>query len=112
MSAPDDESIQARPAVQPAVFDVRAPAAQTAPVVFASPHSGRAYSPAFVAASRLDPLTLRRSEDAFVDEIFAAAPEHGAPLIRAHFPRAYVDPNRESHELDPAMFADALPGHV
>jgi N-formylglutamate amidohydrolase len=112
LSAPDDESVQPYPAVQSAAFDVRAPAAQTAPVVFASPHSGCAYSPAFIAASRLDPLMLRRSEDAFVDEIFAAAPDHGAPLIRAHFPRAYVDPNRESHELDPAMFADALPDHV
>ena len=112
MPAPDDESIQQYPAARPAAFEVRAPVIQTVPLVFASPHSGRAYSPAFVAASRLDPLTLRRSEDAFVDEIFAAAPEHGAPLIRAHFPRAYVDPNRESHELDPAMFADALPDHV
>lgn len=116
LSAPDDESIhpspEASPAAHSAVFDVRAPATQTVPLVFASPHSGRAYSPAFIAASRLDPLALRRSEDAFIDEIFAAAPDHGAPLIRAHFPRAYVDPNRESHELDPAMFADALPDHV
>ena len=112
MSAPDDQSIQFSPAASPAVYDVRAPAIQTAPLVFASPHSGRAYSPAFIAASRLDPLALRRSEDAFIDEIFAAAPDHGAPLIRAHFPRAYVDPNRESHELDPAIFADALPAHV
>ncbi len=116
MPAPDDESTQLPPAApkaaRPVAFDIRAPAIQTAPLVFASPHSGRAYSPAFIAASRLDPLALRRSEDAFIDEIFAAAPDHGAPLIRAHFPRAYVDPNRESYELDPTMFADALPDHV
>ncbi len=92
--------------------DVQAPAEQTAPLVFASPHSGRLYPPDFVAASRLDPIRLRRSEDAFVDEIFAAAPAHGAPLLRAHFARAYVDPNREAFELDPAMFEDALPDYV
>jgi N-formylglutamate amidohydrolase len=95
-----------------AVCDVLAPHAQTAPVVFASPHSGNNYPAAFVAASRLDPVALRRSEDAFVDEIFGAAPELGAPLLRAHFPRAFVDPNREAFELDPTMFEDRLPDYV
>jgi N-formylglutamate amidohydrolase len=54
-------------------------------------------------------LTLRRSEDSFVDELFSAAPSRGAPLLRALFPRAYVDPNREPYELDPAMFDGGLP---
>ncbi len=90
-------------------YDVLRPAAQKAPLVFASPHSGAAYPPDFVAGSRLDPVTLRRSEDSYVDELFAAAPEHGAPLLRALFPRAFVDPNREALELDPTMFEDALP---
>lgn len=93
-------------------FEVLRPAAQTIPVVFASPHSGNRYPPSFVAAARLDPLALRRSEDAFVDELFAAAPGLGAPLLRALFPRAYVDPNREPWELDPAMFAEPLPDFV
>ena len=91
--------------------DVLEPRRQTAPFVFASPHSGRTYPDAFRAASRLDPVTLRRSEDAFLDELYAAAPLFGAPLLRAHFPRAYVDPNREPFELDPAMFEDRLPAH-
>lgn len=95
-----------------ASWDIRRPARQTAPVIFSSPHSGRAYPPEFVAASRLDETTLRRSEDAFVDEIFAAAPDFGAPLIRALFPRAYVDPNRTAYELDPKMFDAPLPDHV
>jgi len=90
-------------------YEVLAPAAQTVPLVFSSPHSGRSYPPDFVAASRLDPLTLRRSEDSFVDEIFAAAPSLGAPLLKALFPRAFVDPNREPYELDPSMFDGALP---
>ncbi len=82
------------------------------PLILASPHSGSDYPADFVAASRLDPLALRRSEDSFVDELFAAAPSLGAPLLSARFPRAYLDVNREAYELDPAMFSDALPGFV
>ena len=93
-------------------LDLRRPAAQLLPLVVASPHSGSDYPADFVAASRLDPLALRRSEDAFVDEIFAAAPRLGAPMLAARFPRAYIDVNREAYELDPAMFADALPDYV
>ena len=95
-----------------AAFRLAAPGEQTVPLVFASPHSGNNYPAAFVAQSRLDPQMLRRSEDAFVDEIFAAAPAIGAPLLAALFPRAYVDPNREAYELDPEMFEDPLPDHV
>ena len=90
-------------------LEVRAPAVQSVPFVFASPHSGRDYSADFLAASRLDPLTLRRSEDCFVDELFAAAPDHGAPLLLANFPRAYCDVNRDPAELDPAVFAEPPP---
>lgn len=93
-------------------MEVLMPAVQTMPVVFASPHSGMNYPPEFLAASRLDPLSLRKSEDSFVDEIFAAAPAYGAPLIRALFPRAFVDPNREPFELDPTMFEDELPTYA
>ena len=94
------------------VYELRAPARQTLAGVFASPHSGTDYRPEFLTQSRLDPITLRRSEDAFVDEIFAAAPERGAPLLRALFPRAFIDPNREPWELDAAMFAEPLPNYV
>jgi N-formylglutamate amidohydrolase len=93
-------------------LDLRRPATRLLPLVVASPHSGSNYPADFVAASRLDPLTLRRSEDAFVDEIFGAAPRLGAPLLAARFPRAYLDVNREAYELDPAMFADPLPDYV
>lgn len=97
---------------RPAAVEVREPARQTLPLVLASPHSGRDYPADFIAAARLDPLTLRRSEDSFVDELFAAAPRLGAPLLSARFPRAYLDANREAWELDPTMFSDALPGFV
>ncbi len=93
-------------------LEVLRPARQTVPLVFASPHSGTDYPPDFVAGSKLDPLALRRSEDSFVDRLFLAAPDHGAPLVRALFPRAFIDPNREPYELDPAMFEDALPDYA
>ena len=93
-------------------FEILRPIKWTSPVIFASPHSGRNYPKAFIESSRLKGLDLRRSEDAFVDEIFSSAPECGAPLIRAHFPRVYVDVNREPYELDPEMFDGPLPRHV
>jgi N-formylglutamate amidohydrolase len=96
-----------RPAVEVVAAD-----AQTLPLVLASPHSGMTYPPDFIAASRLDPVSLRRSEDAYVDELFGAAPDLGAPMVKAHFARAYLDPNREPFELDPTMFEDLLPDFV
>lgn len=107
MDARPDGDLQAPPP-----WEIAAPARQTVPLVFASPHSGSDYPPEFIHASRLDPLSLRRSEDSYVDEIFGSAPELGAPLIRALFPRAYIDPNREPFELDPTMFADGLPSYA
>jgi N-formylglutamate amidohydrolase len=94
------------------VYDLRLPTGPTLPLVVASPHSGADYPEDLLAASRLDALTLRRSEDCFVDALFAAAPGLGAPLLAARFPRAYLDVNREPWELDPAMFADPLPNFV
>jgi N-formylglutamate amidohydrolase len=93
-------------------LDLRHPPRHAIPLVVASPHSGAEYPDDFLASARLDPLTLRRSEDSFVDAIFAAAPDLGAPLLAARFPRAYLDVNREAWELDPAMFSDTLPSFV
>lgn len=72
-------------------------------VVFASPHSGSDYPESFIRRSQLDERTIRSSEDAFVDRLFEAAPEFGAPLLCAGAPRAYVDLNRSVDELDPAL---------
>ncbi len=93
-------------------FDVITPDDVTLPLVLNSPHSGRNYPAEFLAASALDALSIRRSEDSFVDELFDGAVSLGAPLLRAHFPRAYLDVNREPFELDPTMFDGALPAHV
>jgi len=85
-------------------FRIAHPARRTLPFVFASPHSGALYPASLIGASRLDALTLRRSEDAFVDELFAGVTALGAPLLTARFPRAYCDVNRAPGELDAGMF--------
>jgi N-formylglutamate amidohydrolase len=84
----------------------------TSPFVFASPHSGREYSAAFLKESVLDAKLIRSSEDAFVDQLFARAPVFGAALLRAKAPRAFVDFNRSREELDPAVIKGLRPnGH-
>src|SRR4029078_1254459 len=87
----------------------RLPARQTIPMVLASPHSGALYSSEFLAQAAVPLSALRRAEDAFVDALFAAAPELGIPFLAARFPRSYVDANREPYELDPGMFEGPLP---
>lgn len=90
-------------------FELVEPAELLSPLVFSSPHSGRRYPESFLAESRLDITTLRRSEDAYVEELFAAASDIGAPLLHAHVPRAYLDLNREPFEFDPKLFNGPLP---
>lgn len=90
-------------------FDILMPEEVQGPVLFNSPHSGRIYPRAFMDQVRLDFDTLRRSEDSFVDELFQDVVEQGLPLMRALFPRAFLDLNREPYELDPRMFEGRLP---
>lgn len=86
-----------------AAFALHRPDRLTSRVVFASPHSGSDYPPDLLRESVLDRHAIRSSEDAFVDRLFACAPEFGAPLLAAAAPRAYVDLNRAADELDPAL---------
>lgn len=95
-----------------APFEVRASRDQRVPFVFSSPHSGRYYPERFLKMARLDRDVIRRSEDCFVDELFGTAVALGAPMLLAHFPRAYLDVNREPWELDPRMFVEPLPAFV
>ena len=88
-------------------YDVVHPDRRTSCVVFASPHSGRDYPWTFLRKTVLDEMTIRSSEDAFVDQLFASAPQMGAPLLMAGAPRAYVDLNRSAEELDPALIEGA-----
>jgi N-formylglutamate amidohydrolase len=92
-----------------AAFEIVRPARQLTPLVLASPHSGDRYPADFLKMTKLDRATLRLSEDCYVDELVAAGPSYGVPILKALFPRVYVDANREAFELDPLMFEDRLP---
>lgn len=90
-------------------FEILEPVTLRGPALFNSPHSGSTYPLEFLSLSRLEIGTLRRSEDSFVDELMAGVVGEGYPLMRAHFPRCFVDVNREPYELDPRMFDGRLP---
>jgi N-formylglutamate amidohydrolase len=92
-----------------APYELTRSAQLTTPLIFASPHSGRLYPAHMMAASALDHLAIRRSEDAYVDTLISGASDFGIPLIAACYARAYIDVNREPYELDPSMFEDELP---
>lgn len=86
-----------------AAYRLFRPERRETPVIFSSPHSGRDYPASLMSRTLLDERSIRSSEDAFVDELFADAPRAGAPLLVARVPRAYVDLNRAADELDPAL---------
>ena len=90
-------------------FDLIRPPEWKGGVIFASPHSGRHYPAWFLAESRLDPLLLRSSEDAFMDRLIASAPDHGAALLTARVPRCVIDLNRGPEEIDPLVVSCAPP---
>ena len=80
-------------------FEILEPANLAGPVLFNSPHSGSVYPRGFLRSSRLDLATLRRSEDSYVDDLIGGVVGRGYPLMRAHFPRCFVDVNREPYEI-------------
>lgn len=86
-------------------YELKMPSERAGAVVFSSPHSGCDYPESLLARTHLSLSALRSSEDAFVDELFASAPEFGAPLIAARYPRAFVDLNRSANDLDPALIS-------
>ncbi len=81
-------------------------------IVFASPHSGRIYPADLMAATHLDAETIRRSEDAHVDELIAGAPSHGIAVLTARMARAWMDVNREPWEMDAGMFEGDVPAYA
>jgi N-formylglutamate amidohydrolase len=93
-------------------FEVLRPETGSAPLVLSSPHSGDIYPASLLKTLRLHRSQLRCLEDGWVDRLFACATGLGAPLLRARFARAYVDPNREAFELDPELFNGPLPAFV
>ena len=92
-----------------APFRLTRPEGPALPLLLASPHSGRTYPDSMRASLAVPLIELRRTEDAFVDELFAGAAGHGASLIEANYARGFVDLNRDPLELDPDMFIDGPP---
>jgi len=80
------------------------------PLVLDSPHSGVDYPDDFAHAC--DPLLLRRAEDTHVDKLYAFAPGLGVAWIEALFPRSYLDANRNTTEIDTALFGEPWPGEL
>ncbi len=96
--------------LEPGIFARYDSLAEPVPVVFDSPHSGAVYPSDFAYAcpSRL----LRQAEDAHVDVLFGGAPEAGATLIAALFPRSYIDVNRGLEDIDQQLLDQPWPGPV
>lgn len=74
------------------------PQRQNVALVFDSPHSGSDYPADFKYACAMK--DLRMAEDMYIDELFAHVTDYGAPLLKALFPRSYIDPNRAAREDD------------
>jgi len=89
-------------------YDRTEPTAAPVPVVLDSPHSGTVYPEDFRPAVPMS--ALRQAEDAFVDELYACGPRHGATLIAARFPRSYIDPNRSLLDVDTSLIDAPWPG--
>ncbi|WP_291893167.1 N-formylglutamate amidohydrolase [Maricaulis sp.] len=87
---------------------VRPAGGQAYPIVASSPHSGRNYRGEFENLTHHELGVLRRSEDAYVDQLIEGIPELGIPTVAANFPRVFVDVNRAAGELDPGMYSDRV----
>ncbi len=77
------------------------------PLIFDSPHSGTIYPADFNYACSFE--LLENAEDKFVDELFASAPDYGANLLCASFPRSYIDPNRSIDDIDKELLNEEWP---
>ena len=101
-----------KPAGPTPAFRLSHPASDPAPLLAASPHSGSHYPDDLVQNLRVPLIDLRRTEDAYVDQLIERAPDFGATLLAATHARAFLDLNRDPRELDPEMFDGDLPGPV
>jgi len=92
----------------PGVLTVLGPTGPVRPLLLDSPHSGAAYPADFGAAVGKD--VLLDTVDTAVDALFGAGPSLGAALLKAHFPRTYIDPNRAADDIDARLLDEPWPG--
>lgn len=89
-------------------FTLLPPTAAAVPLVCDSPHSGTFYPDDYRHAVPRE--LLRRGEDTHVEALWRDVPAVGGTLLHAHFPRTYIDANRNEDDLDPELLAQAWPG--
>ena len=70
-------------------------------LVLDSPHSGTLYPADFEFSC--DGLVLRRAEDTHVEKLYDFARGMGVHWVEAHFPRSYLDANRNTTEIDESL---------
>ncbi|NBS96667.1 MAG: hypothetical protein EBT08_11075 [Betaproteobacteria bacterium] len=92
-----------------AVFTVQRPIGLASALVLDSPHSRKTFPDDFGAAVNI--TQLRTAEDLFVNELWSRAPDHGAALLEAQFPRSCIDPNRGAGDIDLELLDVAWPDH-
>ncbi len=95
--------------IDPGLIALERPDPQSLPLVVTVPHAGRDYGMRFTSSVRLSEIERRGTEDCFADAFAARAPSLGAPLLKALFPRVWLDVNRDERELDPLLIKDNLP---
>ncbi len=94
----------------PFAFRRHAPAVEPIPLVLDSPHSGEDYPDDFDHAP---PRAMSAGPRIPMSRACTArAPQFGATLLEANFPRAYIDPNRALTDIDPELLADTWPGPI
>ncbi|MCR2834551.1 N-formylglutamate amidohydrolase [Parerythrobacter lacustris] len=80
------------------------------PVILAVPHAGRSYPDGLWKRMRRPEWSALRLEDRFVDRIAAeVARQTGAGLLVSHAPRALIDLNRATDDVDWTMVAEGAP---
>jgi len=90
-------------------YSIQEPHSTVKPVLFTSPHSGSVYPERLLQQISVPVINMRRTEDAFVDELFASVPNRGGTLLQANYGRCFIDVNRDARELDKSMFKDGVP---
>jgi N-formylglutamate deformylase len=89
-------------------LQIQRPSGGSVPLLFDTPHSGRDYPVDFGASAPL--AGLRRGEDAYVDELLEGSTDFGVTVLRALYPRCYLDLNRAPDDIDQGMLQGEWPG--
>jgi len=91
-------------------FSLNLPRPSTIPVLIAVPHAGRTYPPALLAQMRNPGSALLRLEDRYADKLAErVCAATGAGLLIAQAPRAMIDLNRATDDVDWEMFGRSGP---